>query len=242
MCDPITITGIALSAASVVGNTVAQSKVAKARNNALAAERIRQRTLDREAAAVNAGAQDRYTDFGGKQADRAGVLGDFFAGQNIEQGDANTVATLEQNTAPTSSNLTIREEEKQRGKAREFTDRQGKALGDLRSFGDVLGNILLDQGKDGSIIGQIGGFKRGSSGVLPLELEAANQAGNGFKLFADLAGLGGSVVTGAGLSKGNAFPSAPSAPGNAYPWAGLTKVTAGGANPYNPYAYKPGLH
>lgn len=200
ICDPLTIAGIALTAGSTVANTVAQGQVQRARNDALAAERIRQQGYDRETDALNVQSQDRYQNFDGQQAERGKDLGDYFAGQNIEQADGNAAAAQEQSVAPTSSNITMREEQKQRGNAKAFTDEQGKRLGDLRAFGDVLGGIGRLQARDASQIGQIGGFKRGSSAVLPYELEAANSAGGGAKVFGDLLGVAGSFATAKGLS------------------------------------------
>jgi hypothetical protein len=71
----------------------------------------------------------------------------------------------------------------------------------LRSFGDLLGGIGLKQARDAGYIGQIGGFEKGSSNVLGYELENANSAGNGMKMFGDILGAGGSLATGYGLSR-----------------------------------------
>lgn len=199
MCDPLTIAGIALTAGSTVANAAAAGRVAKARDNALAAERMRQNKLDREADAVNLQSQDRYQNFEGQQAQEATKLGDYFSGQTTAEptaGEALPTAT---------SNITVQEEEKQRAKAREFTDQTGQALGNLRSFGDLLGTIGRAQARDAGLISQIGGFKAGSSNVLPLELDEASQKGNGLKLLGDILGGMGSVATGAGLSGGSIF-------------------------------------
>lgn len=199
MCDPLTIAGLALTAGATVANTVANNQVQAARNDALAAERIRQDALNREAEAINATSQDRYDDFEGQQAQEAVKLGDYFAGQTTEE--PTTAEAL-----PTStSNITVQEEAKQRGKARQFTDASGQALGELRSFGDLLGGIGRLQARDANLVGQIGSFKQGSSGIVPYELEQAGQAGDGMKLFGDLLGGAGSVATTAGLSGGNLF-------------------------------------
>jgi len=199
LCDPVTLAGIALTAGSTVANTIAQSNVQRARNDALAAERIRQKGYDRETTALNTQSQDRYTNFGDQQAAKATELGDYFAGQ--QAGNAANAGEQAAAVMPeTSSDITVQEEAKQRAKARDYTDKQGEALGNLRAFGDVLGGIGREQARDASLIGQIGGFKKGSSDVLKYELEAANQAGNGAKLFGDLLGLGGSLATSAGLS------------------------------------------
>ncbi len=197
MCDPLTIAGLALTAGSTVANYAANQQVQAARNDALAAERIRQGGLDQEAAALNVQSQDRYQGFEGQQEQKAKQLGDYFAGQSVAE--PTTAEAL-----PTStSNITVQEENSQRGKAREFTDEQGRALGNLRAFGDLLGGIGRLQARDASLIGQIGGFKQGSSGVLPLELDAASSAGDGMKLFGDILGGLGSVGTSAGLSGGS---------------------------------------
>ena len=196
MCDPLTIAGVALTAGSTVANYAAQAKVQRARDDAMAAERIRQQGLDKEAAALNAASQDRYTDFDNQQADKAGKLADYFVGQDVAEPSAE--ATL----PTTASNVTVAEEAKQRQKAKNFTDRSGAALGELRSFGDLMGDVGRLQARDASQIGQIGGFKQGSSNVLSYELDAANQKGNGLKLFGDLLGGFGGLATSAGLSGG----------------------------------------
>jgi hypothetical protein len=176
--------------------------VQKARDNAMAAERTRQNGLDQEAQALNVQSQDRYQDFGDQQDDKASELGQYFTQQQIEQGDANQSAVAEQVLPQSGSNVVVAEEAKKRGEARAYADQQGNALGELRSFGDLLGGIGREQARDASQIGQIGGFKRGSSNVLPFELEAANSAGNGAKMFGDILGLGGSLALGKGLSGG----------------------------------------
>jgi len=129
-----------------------------------------------------------------QQAVIAQQLGDYLSGQQLP--DATPAEAL-----PTStSNITVREENKQRQQARDFTNAQGAALGNLRSFGDLLGSISRDQARDASQIGQIGGFKQGSAGVLPYELDEAGRSGDGMRLFGDVLGGLGSVATGAGLS------------------------------------------
>lgn len=227
MCDPLTIAGIALSVGSVAANTIASGKVERARNDALAAERIRQQGYDKEAQALNTQSQDRYQNFEGQQDQKGQELGDYFAGQSIAN-DQNAAVQAE-NTAPTSSNITLREEAKQKGKAKAFTDKQGQSLGELRAFGDLLGGIGRSQARDATSIGQIGGFKTGSSNVLPYELEAANGAGGAAKTFGDILGLAGSVATGAGVSGGSI--GAGSVPKVTYSTPRLAK-DAGGAMRY----------
>lgn len=195
MCDPLTIAGVALTAGSYAANAAAASKVNRARNDALAAERIRQNGLDQEADALNVQSQDRYKDFEGQQEQKAETLGDYFSGQSIAE------PTTAEALPTSSSNVTVREEAKQRGQARDFTNKTGAALGNLRAFGDLLGGIGREQARDASLIGQIGSFKSGSSNVLPLELDAASQKGAGLRMFGDVLGGLGKVGVQAGLSR-----------------------------------------
>jgi len=205
MCDPLTIAGAALTAGSVAANTVAQNKVNSARNDAMSAERIRQQGLDREADALNLQSQNRYQNFAEKQDDRSQQLGDYFrdqkAGAAVPGGDANTAAVVPQ----TASNIVVNEGAKQGAKARAFTDNVGDALGRLRGFGDLFGETSRLQGRDARTIGQIGGFKRGSSDVLSYELDAANKVGDGMKTIGDVLGGLGNISTTAGLSGGSLF-------------------------------------
>jgi hypothetical protein len=220
MCDPLTIAGAALSVGSAVANSSAASKVARARDGVLRSERARQQAYDAEAQTINTRSQDRFQGFGGQQDQRAQALGDYFAGQQSGQpgiGEANTGATAPQS----SSAITVQEEGAQRDRAREFTDRQGRALGGLRAFGDLLGGISREQARDAGLVGQIGGFKRGSSAVVPLELEAAGQAGQKMRMLGDLLGGAGQLAVGAGLRGANPFGmfsgAAPAAAGSVAP-------------------------
>lgn len=197
MCDPLTIAGIALTGVSTAANYMAQSRVQDARDDAMAAERIRQQGLDREADAINEQSQDRYEDFEGKQTETSNSLADYFVDQEME------APTADAALPPTASNIVVQEQQKQQDKAKAFTDKTGAALGQLRSFGDLLGDTSRLQARDASRIGQIGRFKQGSSNVLGYELDAANSAGGALGMIGDIAGGLGGVATSAGLSGGS---------------------------------------
>lgn len=195
----MTIAGAALSVGSTVANAAGARKAAKARDSALAAERIRQGGLDREAQALNTTSQDRYTDAEAKTDEKAKALGDFFTAEAPGQG-ANVGAA---SVMPTATNDIVTQEiAKKSGQAKQFTDQQGNALASMRAFGDVLGDTGRLQARDASEIGQIGGFKRGSADVLPLELEEASKKGAGLRLLGDILGGVGGIALNAGLTKG----------------------------------------
>lgn len=201
MCDPLTIVGIALTAGSIVANQVAVGQQSRARDNILAAERIRQNGFDQQAQALNQQSQDRYVGFEPQQEARSATLGDALA-STVGGGDPNSGAA---SIMPSSaSNVVNQERDAQIGEAQSFVDQQTGALADLRSFGDLLGETSLMQGRDASQIAQIGGFKRGSQDVVPLELNEAAKAGDNFKLLADILAGTGTIATGAGIGGGSA--------------------------------------
>ena len=200
MCDPLTIAGAALSVGSAAANHVANTKVRRAREDVTAAERIRQRGLDAEADLINRKSQDRYEDFEPQREERSEELGDFIA--QTQRSDA----LAPSNVLPSSQSSVITQEgSRQRERAQDFTDNQARMLGDLRSFGDLLSDIGRLQARDASSVGQIGGFKVGSSNVAALELDAANRAGGGLRLLGDVLGGIGNVGMTAGLSGGSLF-------------------------------------
>lgn len=200
MCDPLTIAGIALSAGSAVANNAAANRQARAQTASMAAERTRQRMLDDEARAVNEQARSRFEDIPAQQEAEVSRLQQVFAG------DANRGADVIAAAMPSSdSNITVSDEAAKRADATGFSNQQGEALARMRSFADMFGGIGRGVAQDGSQIGMIGGFKRGSQGALPFELESASMKGAGLRTVADLMNAAGGVSLNAGLSGAN-FP------------------------------------
>lgn len=182
--------GVGSTLGSMFANSAANSSVNRARQAAYAAERARQAGFDKEADAVNTGAQDRYIGFGDKMAQRGDALGDYFA----------TPANGGPSLPAPSSPLVAREIAAQDALARAYGDQQAQALGDLRSFGDLFGDISRLQARDAGTISQIGSFKRGSAGVNAMEMEAAGEAGSKSRLLGDILGGVGRVATAGALS------------------------------------------
>src|SRR6185295_1890307 len=175
MCDPLTIAGMALTAGSTVASAMAQNKVAKARSQVMSAESERQKKLDLEAQGINTTSQDRFGDkFGAGMDERGQQLGDYFANETIPATDATGAPT--EIMPQTDSVVTQQAVGESKGKAGAYTGQQAKALGALRSFGDYLGGVSRQQARDAGLVGQIGGFKRGSSDIVPYELDVAGHA------------------------------------------------------------------
>lgn len=203
-----------------MANSVAAGQVARARNEAIAVERQIQKRFDNEAFGINDTAQERYSGFGEGMEAKKQELGDYLAQQTMTDPGADAALPS------SSSNIAVREEQKQRGRARQRADENAANLARLRSFGDLLGDFGRTDARDAGSIAQIGGFKAGSSNILPFELEEAQNAGNGMRLFADVLGGAGSVATSAGLSGGNLFGfggSAPAVAGAAAPGVPLPR-------------------
>lgn len=197
MCDPLTIASVALTVGSTVANNAANNQAASARSSALSAERTRQGALDQEAEALSTRSQDRFQNVEGQREEKATSLGDYFA-QPQTAGAANEAAALPQS----SNSIVTREMNRKSDEAQDYVGRQGQALAEMRSFGDFLGDTSRMQGRDASMIGQIGGFKRGSSNMVPLELDAASQKGAGMRMLGDIMGGLGSIGMSAGLTGG----------------------------------------
>ena len=194
MCTPLIIAGIALTAGSIVANSVASSQAENARSEVLASELTRQKSYNREVEQLNTQSQDRYVGFEPQQDQRADELAGMFG---AEVGGA-TAGVM-----PLSSSTIVNDETaKQTEAAQGYVDQQAASLGDLRSFGDLLGAKSLLQARDASKVGQIGGFKQGSQNIVPLELDTANKAGDGMKLFGDVLRIAGSAATGGGVNGG----------------------------------------
>ncbi len=181
----------------------------------MAAERTRQRLLDDEARGVNQQSQNRFDDIGGQQEEKVRQLTDEFSGE------ANRGADVIAASMPrTSSNITVQNDERERESATGFADQQGEAMARMRSFSDLFGGLGRDMAQDGSQIGMIGGFKRGSQGALPFELEAASMKGQGLQTAADIMGGLGGIGLNAGLSGANLF-------GGSQPLSALRRGTIG---------------
>lgn len=202
MCDPLTIAGVALTAASSVAGMSAQSQVDSARNDVTNRELFRQGGFDNEAKAVNNQARDRYENVNAGADAKRKEIADFYKSNS---GDLPTSGPTAGTMPTTSSNVIVQEGKKQRDKVGAFNTQQNESLAGLRSFGDYFADAGLGTARDAGELGMINNFKKGSQAVVPFELQKANTAGNGTKLLGDILGGLGSVGTFAGLSGMNPF-------------------------------------
>lgn len=213
MCDPLTISAIVLGAGSTFANYLGNQQVMNAQQEAMALHNQRQQQLDTQAAAVTDQSRDRYQEFGGQQEQKAQELGEFLQSQVMQEPSPGATMPASQ------SSITVREEERQRAAARDRTAQSAENLARYRSFGDLLGGIMRAQSRDAGDIDQISRFKQGWASVLPAQLQAANESGQGWRTLGDLFAGGSSIAFGAGAMPGG-FPLG----GGADPWNGLRTV------------------
>lgn len=191
-------------AGGVAANGLAQGQVNGARNGVTSAENTRQDRWDGQINDLNKQSLARYDGFSGKQDDRGKSVADYYkaTGGALPSSGATT------GVIPTSSsNVVVQEGNRANDKVAAFTDQQGKAQANLRSFGDVMGEASRGTALDTAAVGAINSQKQGSSAVVPLEYQAANNAGNGMKMFGDVLGGLGKAGMSAGLAgAGPNFP------------------------------------
>lgn len=193
MCDPITIAGAALMAGSVAANSAAASQVANARAAALAAQNQEQSALNAQTKTVNDKADANYNNFGNQQQQQAQNLAALYTAAKANPPNAAYAVPK------SSSNIVNSEDQKQTGIADAFAQKTGDALANMRSFGQALGQDSIATARNAGQLTQLNNFKQGDAAVLPYQLDAANQAGNGMKLFGDILGGVGQLGTAYGL-------------------------------------------
>lgn len=198
MAFPLLALALALTAAGAGANYVGARKAQEAQADAMAAERIRQQGFDEQADAINKQQRKRYTNFSDQQAQKAAALEDLFVGKANED-------MPDFGPTPSSSNITVQHENEAKAEAKGYTDQQGRAQAKLLSFGDLFGDIGVKEGRDATRLAGIQGFRRGSQSVLPLELQAAQEQGQGWRLGGDILGGLGSIAT-MGALTGATFP------------------------------------
>lgn len=179
------------AAANYAGNRAAE----RARDDALEAERIRQRQFDDQSFALADRSRQQFEGFGEQQEQRSDDLAAMFR----ETVDARPTAPAPE--MPQSSNVAVSKRNAAAGEQAEArTADRGQSLADFRAFGDLFGDMSRGQNRIAQQVDQIGRFKRGSQSVLPMELDAAAERGAGMRTLGDVLGLGASVTMGPALA------------------------------------------
>jgi hypothetical protein len=187
MCDPLSAAAV-LTVGSIAANQVAANKVTGARNSRMAAEALRQKGYQQDANLINAEAQQ------GQAADQQKQN---IATEQVSRERALAPAADVGTELPTSGSAPI---EVKGAIAEQMADALGKARQQigaqarLGAYGANQFNNSLALNRAQSDLGTVQNFSQGSSSILPFELEAANQAGSGWRTAADLMRLGGTAA------------------------------------------------
>lgn len=195
MCTPVAF-ALALTAAGSAAQAAGARRAAKAMAGARTAESIRQKGFQDEANAV----VDDSLNKSGKDATDKGMAD--AAAQRAAASDA-AVADVRSPIEATGANLAgdqtankimATEGDVAAAKNLGYATQQGRAKANLLSFNDVTFQNAINNIRAGQKLNTTGNFMRGSAGVLPIELEAASQKGEGLKTFGNLLSTAGSVV------------------------------------------------
>lgn len=226
MCEPTTIAALVLTAAGTYEQARGQQMANKAMNEAQAAESARQKSLRNEADSLfkqslgSQTAEEQTKRLADKASERdQAMVGNQSKEQVVNipvQGGAPTVVADETAARVGQGNLAAQQE--------------ASAKAALAAFGDLqLGNALQNAhyGQQQSMLAN---FMNGSAAVLPTEMQAASQRGQGTKLFGDIltaagmvtgmAGSGGASKAATGGNKIVASSSLPSLGGTVAPAPG----------------------
>lgn len=194
---PLPLLPLLFMAGSIGANAMGARKADQALAHAQNAERLRQKKFDDESFGLNAASRERFDDVPADIETRGTDLAALF-GEQSNEAPVEAIATA----PPTSSNIVMSRENDALARAKAQTDARAVNMGRLQSFGDLLGDASRGQGRDAGQLGLIGSMRRGSQAVLPLELQAAQGKGAGWRLLGDILGAGSSLSMPGGMFGG----------------------------------------
>jgi len=201
MCEPMSIAALA---ATVVGSLVqaqGQRQAVKAQRSVQQAETARQDGYRKESMgywdqAANAASRENQDATLQAKTDERGQK---YAGA-VKDFDINTDMLFGQQSSPAVVGKTVASEI---GQSVEDQRMEGWRKALLDAWGDTTQQNAIGNAHTGSKIDMMGRFSQGSSGVLPMELEAAKQKGAGTRQLGSMLSAAGTVMgMGAGMAGG----------------------------------------
>jgi hypothetical protein len=195
MCTPVAI-ALAMTAAGSAAQAAGARRAAKAMSGAREAESIRQKGFQDQATQISEQSLSK--------SGRASTEADMKAAEEARAADAAAAtaevrrpieATGENLAGDQSANrLLSSEADMQAARNLGYAGQQGAAKAGLLSFNDVTFQNAINNMRSGQDLNTISNFMRGSSGVLPVELEAASRRGDNLKTLGTMLSTAGSVV------------------------------------------------
>ena len=200
---PLLLLGL-MTAASTGANYMAQKKVDKARGRAMEADRKSREAASKKAFAAQESTLDLLAKTAADQKTREAELAEKYKSAAPVQVPVAAPQTPSQALgAGSESTATIEAGSRQAARAKEYTGQQALARAAMNSFGDVMVDTNIAAGKNENAIRRAGiQASDYTRNVLPLKLNAANQAGNTWGTIGDVIQLASAIYGPIGLSKG----------------------------------------
>lgn len=235
MCTPLV--ALALTAAGTAASAAGARKAQKAQAGAREAERTRQKALQGEAD-VRAAENFNNTGKGATDSGMAKAEAERKAASDAAVAEVRApVEATGENLAgdSTAAKLVANENASQAARGLGYALQQGSAKAKLASLGDVGFENAIMNARTNQDLARIANFAKGSADVLPVELEAAAQKGQGLRTLGSLLSTAGTV---SGLAVGSGWKWGESAAGNA-PGFNAAPATIPSVN-VTPGPYAPG--
>jgi hypothetical protein len=206
MCTPLI--ALALTAAGTAASSAGARKAQKAQAGAREAERLRQKGYQSEA---DARAEENFTKTGKDATDAGMKNAEDERKAASDEAVANVRAPVEAagaNLAGDSAAARLVEGENaaQAAKGLGYAIQQGAAKAKLAGFNDVGFENAISNARTNQDLARIANFAKGSSDVLPYELEAAAQKGRGLRTLGSVLSTAGTV---AGIGVGSGWLKSP---------------------------------
>lgn len=189
MCDPVSLTGAALAVASTGAGYMQQRSIADARDDASQAEMIRQKRYQQGASKVFDESLSEFENPAkatqAKRAERQSEIEGAVTGSGADHNSGMPGSTPEVVKSEIARRMT---------EALDAGKQEARGIANLGAFGDWQTGVGRAMGENANELGKWASFARGSSNVLPMELHAANQEGQGWGLASDVMGVAGSAA------------------------------------------------
>lgn len=229
MCTPLI--ALALTAAGTAASAAGVKKAQKAQDGAREAERTRQKGFQSEADARavenQASTGKGATDSGMKKAEEERKAASDAAVAEVKAPVEATGANLAGDGS--AAKLVAGETATQAAKGLGYAIQQGAAKAKLSGFNDVGFENALLNARTNQDIARIANFAKGSSDVLPVELEAAARKGEGLRTLGSVLSTAGTIsgiAVGSGWLKPEVPPvSVAPVPTPAFPSLGIPATT-----------------
>jgi hypothetical protein len=209
MCNPA-IFALALTAAGSAAQAAGARKAAKAMEGARIAESIRQKGFQSQADSINSESLSKsgrdMTDKGMAESAAARSAASDAAVADVRRPVEATGSNLAGDQ--TANQVMATEGDLAAAKNLNYATQQGRAKANMLSFNDVTFQNAINNIRSGQQLNTVGNFMRGSSNVLPIELEAASRQGDSLKTLGTTLSTAGSVV---GMGAGAGWWGSPAA-------------------------------